>query len=125
MGNVWAGASVVSLSFNGDLTILDPRSTTPANVLHGHQGPVTALAADPSRAGTFFSGDATGRVLQVSDAGQVDTVKGGHAGLVVDIVSDGKALYSAAFDDTVRRLEPTSGYEFVYPSTCVAVGGAH
>ncbi|GAA5956594.1 hypothetical protein JCM21900_003614 [Sporobolomyces salmonicolor] len=109
VGNVWAGASLVSLSFSGDLSILDPRSSTPSRTLHGHQNPISALAVTPSH-DTFLTGDSSGRVLATSAAhGVVSPVKGnGHQGLVVDIVPSTEGEFvSAAYDDTMKQLGPS------------------
>lgn len=76
------------------------------------QSPITAVARASTDSETFFSGDSTGRVLQVGSDGVTEPVSGGnHSGLVVDIVPSGDAFYSASWDDTVRRLRPTSGFE--------------
>lgn len=110
-GNVFAGSSLVSLSFSGDLNVLDPRSSTPVNTLYGHQNPITALAVD-EKTNTFFSGDSAGRVLATSEAGVSKVVEGqGHGGLVVDIKNSGESFYSAAFDDTVKKLDPSAGFK--------------
>ncbi|GAA5867662.1 hypothetical protein JCM1840_006648 [Sporobolomyces johnsonii] len=109
VGNVWAGASLVSLSFSGDLSILDPRSSTPSRTLHGHQNPISALAVTSSH-DTFLTGDSSGRVLATSAAdGVASPVKGtGHQGLVVDIVPSTEGEFvSAAYDDTVKQLGPS------------------
>ncbi|SCV67639.1 BQ2448_5250 [Microbotryum intermedium] len=106
VGNVWAGSSIVSLSFSGNLNILDPRSDTPVSTLYGHQNPTTAVIADPiSSSSTFFSGDSTGRVLRVEASGQTEPLENTHSGLVVDFVEDGKgAIYSTGYDDTIKTL---------------------
>lgn len=39
-GNVWAGDSIVSLSFSGDLNVLDPRSAEPSRIVYGRESQV-------------------------------------------------------------------------------------
>ncbi|GAA6041077.1 hypothetical protein JCM8097_004708 [Rhodosporidiobolus ruineniae] len=111
VGNVFAGENLVSLSFSGDLNILDPRSTTPVKTLYGHQNPITALAAVAPAFDTFLTGDSAGRVLAThfgkGEKQEVSRVEGqGHGGLVVDIVptGSGEEFASVAYDDTVKEL---------------------
>ncbi|BGP31629.1 WD40 repeat-like protein [Rhodotorula toruloides] len=106
VGNTFAAEHLVSLSFSGDLNILDVRSPTPSRTLYGHQNPVTALSVSQPNFDTFISGDSSGRVLATSAEGEVKQVKGlGHEGLVVDVVNkrDG-GFVSTAYDDTVKEL---------------------
>ncbi|KDE05565.1 hypothetical protein MVLG_04060 [Microbotryum lychnidis-dioicae p1A1 Lamole] len=111
VGNVWAGSSIVSLSFSGNLNVLDPRSDTPISTLYGHQNPTTAVIADPQSSSTFFSGDSTGRVLRVEASGRTEPLENAHSGLVVDFVEDGKGtIYSTGYDDTIKTL--SGGTEF-------------
>ncbi|KAK4048378.1 WD40 repeat-like protein [Microbotryomycetes sp. JL221] len=113
VGNVWAGSNIVSLSFSGDLNVIDPRSSTVAHVLHGHQNSVTAVTLD-SKSQTFFSGDSTGRVLQTSVDGESSTkpVEGSHhSGLVVELVSTGNEILSTSFDDTLRKITTDQGFD--------------
>lgn len=109
---------------------MDPRSSTPSQVIYGRefdrrtckdmtlttrpadQNPVTAVALDTSS--SFFSGDSNGRVLQTSVDGVSKPVAGAqHSGLVVDIVASGESgqFFSAAYDDTVKKLSASSGFE--------------
>ncbi|KAM0787455.1 hypothetical protein ACM66B_003534 [Microbotryomycetes sp. NB124-2] len=112
VGNVWAGDKIVSLSFSGDLNVIDPRSPEPAYVLHGHQNPVTAVANDV-KSSTFFSGDSAGRVLQTSaDGSRSGPVKGVHySGLVVDLIPSSDGVLTSSFDDTVKKLKSDSGFD--------------
>ncbi|GAA5991314.1 hypothetical protein JCM11641_002821 [Rhodosporidiobolus odoratus] len=114
VGNVFAGENLVSLAFSGDLSVLDPRSSTATRTLQGHQNPVTALSVTSPIHDTFLSGDSVGRVLSTRIGGgekqSTTAVKGpGHTGLVVDIVPNGsgEAFASTAYDDTVRELSAT------------------
>ncbi|GAA6050272.1 hypothetical protein JCM3770_002764 [Rhodotorula araucariae] len=107
VGNTFAGDALVSLSFSGNLNILDARSPTPVRTLLGHQNPVTALAVAAPGYDTFLSGDSAGRVLATgADNGEVRAVRGqGHKGLVVDVVqSQEGAFVSAGYDDAVKAL---------------------
>lgn len=116
-GNVFAGSNAVSLSFSGDLNVLDPRSPTPVRTLTGHQNPITALAVSSPTFSTFISGDSVGRVLSTTIGGQEQNVTvpsgQGHSGLVVDIVptGSGEEFVSTAYDDTVKELNAA---EFKY-----------
>ncbi|GAA6001025.1 WD40 repeat domain-containing protein [Rhodotorula paludigena] len=107
VGNTFAGDLLVSLSFSGNLTVLDPKSPTPLRTLYGHQNPVTALAVSAPNFDTFVSGDSSGRMLATrAETGEVAPVQGGgHAGLVVDVVQTQEGGFvSAAYDDTVKAL---------------------
>ena len=109
-GNVFVGASLVSLSFSGTLHVLDASSPTPVRALVGHQNPVTALAVAAPNADTIVSGDSAGRVLATGlsggAAGEVKAVEGqGHKGLVVDVVQTQEGGFlSTSYDDIVRGL---------------------
>ncbi|KAL7338325.1 WD repeat-containing protein 2 [Rhodotorula toruloides] len=106
VGNTFAAEHLVSLSFSGDLNILDVRSPTPSRTLYGHQNPITALSVSQPNFDTFISGDSSGRILATTAEGEVKQVKGlGHKGLVVDVVNkrDG-GFVSTAYDDTVKEL---------------------
>ncbi|BGP39649.1 WD40 repeat-like protein [Rhodotorula kratochvilovae] len=108
VGNTFAGDSLVSLSFSGNLNVLDPRSATPVRTLLGHQNPVTALAVAGPNYDTFLSGDSAGRVLATgAESAEVSALKGqGHKGLVVDVVQsqEGGGFVSAGYDDAVKAL---------------------
>ncbi|GAA5838257.1 hypothetical protein JCM11251_003444 [Rhodosporidiobolus azoricus] len=111
VGNVFAGENLVSLSFSGDLNILDPRSAAPLRTLYGHQNPITALSVNSPSFDTFISGDSAGRLLATHIGGEkkqeTSPIGGqGHSGLVVDIVptGSGEEFASVAFDDTVKEL---------------------
>ncbi|GAA5909815.1 hypothetical protein JCM6882_002684 [Rhodosporidiobolus microsporus] len=111
VGNVFAGDHLVSLSFSGDLNILDPRSASPVRTLYGHQNPITALSVTSPTFDTFISGDSAGRVLATHIGGEkkqeTSRIEGqGHSGLVVDIVptGSGEEFASVAYDDTVKEL---------------------
>ncbi|GAA5855376.1 hypothetical protein JCM8547_009055 [Rhodosporidiobolus lusitaniae] len=115
VGNVFAGTKIVSLSFSGDLNVLDPRSSTPTRTLYGHQNPITALAVSSPTFDTFITGDSTGRILSTRVGGEekqeTKPLEGqGHAGLVVDIVpvGSGEEFASVAYDDTVKELSTTA-----------------
>ncbi|KAK4053380.1 WD40 repeat-like protein [Microbotryomycetes sp. JL201] len=112
VGNVWAGTNIVSLSFSGDLNVIDPRAAEPAYIMHGHQNPVTAIALD-GKSSTFFSGDSAGRVLQTfADNASSTPAKGvHHGGLVVDIVPTDSGVLTSSFDDTVKRLSADAGFD--------------
>ncbi|GAA5990960.1 hypothetical protein JCM10908_000097 [Rhodotorula pacifica] len=121
VGNTFAGEELVSLSFSGDLNVLDVRSSTPSRTLYGHQNPVTALSVSQPSYDTFFSGDSAGRVLATSaqEGTQLPVSGTGHKGLVVDIVPTTKegGFVSAAYDDTVKTLTKGSGFSSSSAST--------
>ncbi|GEM07641.1 actin cortical patch component [Rhodotorula toruloides] len=107
VGNTFAAEHLVSLSFSGDLNILDVRSPVPSRTLYGHQNPITALCVSSPNFDTFISGDSSGRVLATSSVeGEVRPVKGaGHKGMVVDVVGTREGRFvSTAYDDTVKEL---------------------
>ncbi|GAA5879526.1 hypothetical protein JCM3774_002707 [Rhodotorula dairenensis] len=120
VGNTFAGEELVSLSFDGDLNILDARSSSPSRTLYGHQNPITALSVSQPNYDTFFSGDSAGRVLATAAQDGVQSpVQGtGHKGLVVDIApTQAGQFVSAAYDDTVKTFSRESGFSSSAAST--------
>ncbi|GAA5964409.1 hypothetical protein JCM3765_006407 [Sporobolomyces pararoseus] len=115
VGNTFVGDYLVSLSFSGDLNVLDPKSSTPSpiRVIQGHQNPLTALAVSSSN-GTFITGDSSGMIVSTdSKTGEMKPVEGsGHSGQIVDIVriggGGGDEFVSTAFDDTIKQLSTES-----------------
>ncbi|GAA5985879.1 hypothetical protein JCM5350_006846 [Sporobolomyces pararoseus] len=118
VGNTFVGDYLVSLSFSGDLNVLDPKSSTPSpvRVIQGHRNPLTALSVSSSNE-TFITGDSTGRIIATnSKTGEMRPVQGsGHSGQIVDIVrvgggagGGGDEFVSTAFDDTIRHLSTES-----------------
>ncbi|GAA5884092.1 hypothetical protein JCM16303_005912 [Sporobolomyces ruberrimus] len=109
VGNVFVGEHIVSLSFSGDLNVLDPKSSTPIRVLQGHQNPLTALAVSSSNE-TFVTGDSSGQLFSTdSKTGSMKPISGtGHNGLIVDLVRVGDGFISTSFDDHLKQLSSTS-----------------
>lgn len=99
----------MSLSFSGDLNVLDPASSTPVRVIQGHQNPLTALAVSEKH-DTFLTGDSSGRVISTdAKTGEMKPISGaGHRGQIVDLVRVDGSFVSTSFDDTLKRLSTTS-----------------
>ncbi|GAA5904378.1 WD40 repeat domain-containing protein [Sporobolomyces salmoneus] len=110
VGNVFVGDQLVSLSFSGDLNVLDPKSSTPVRVIKGHQHPLTALTVSSSN-DTFITGDSSGRLIATdSKTGEMKPISGtGHSGQIVDVIRvGGDSFVSTSFDDTIKQLTSTS-----------------
>lgn len=130
VGNCYAGSSIVSLSFSGVLSILDPRTERPSSIIYGRksdcaatvkrrriltgclidQSSVTALA-ESSSPSTFYSGDVVGRVRNYDGQGICSNVAGnGHSGRVVAIAHVAGTVATTSYDETIKLIKDKEGF---------------
>ncbi|CAN6665225.1 actin-interacting protein 1 [Trichomonascus vanleenenianus] len=101
---------LVSLSYNGNLNYLSVGNSAPDRVIYGHQKSVTGVA---QVGGLLLSTGADGSVYKwETESGVAEPITEGnpHTGYIVDVVPSGSSLYSAGWDDTVKRIT-ASGFE--------------
>ncbi|KAK9457460.1 WD40-repeat-containing domain protein [Dipodascopsis uninucleata] len=101
--------TLLSISLSGDINYLSTESSTPLKTVYGHQKAITALKI--SKDGNFlYTGSYDGRVIRWNIAtGDNELVIGdGHSNLVTGIVESGDSIFSAAWDDTLRKIESSS-----------------
>ncbi|KAG0228550.1 hypothetical protein BGW42_002094 [Actinomortierella wolfii] len=109
VGNVWKGDHLISLSLSGDLNYLDPTTSKTSRIVQGHQKGITALAvADEGK--TLWTGSYDGRVFSwEADAGNGEANETAtHKNQVMQLVTSGDQVISAAMDDTVKITPKTS-----------------
>lgn len=108
VGVVFAGDIVISLSLSGDLNYLAEGSSSPKQVVNGHQKSVTALTV--SAQGSIYSGSYDGRIVNWTADGVSTTVEGdGHTNLVAALDSDAESnIWSAGWDDILKHVGKTS-----------------
>ncbi len=125
---LWVGAdSLVSVSLNGDMNLLDVGSgdnaaLTKRKALHGHQVTITALAVDREH-GAFYTASydgvvcawdkTTGTAQRLGGPVPRTTNLANHAGKITGlaVIKGGQQLRSVGFDDKLRTadLDETGG----------------
>lgn len=108
LGVVFAGEILISLGLSGELRYLSSVSETPVKVIYGHQKAITALTVSgPS----IYTGSYDGRIVNWDiKTGESKLVEGdGHNSLVVSLLNSGSAVWSTAWDDTLKAI---SGLKF-------------
>lgn len=107
VGVVFAGEVVISLSFSGDLNYLVEGSTSPKQIINGHQKSITALTyAD----GELYTGSYDGRIVYWTSNGVSTTVEGdSHTNLVAALGTDAQGnVWSAGWDDVLKSIQKKS-----------------
>ena len=110
-GCEWAGEYLVSVNLAGEILYLDPANpVAPANVVVGHQGPVSSICSTES--GEFLTGGDSGQVLKWTDGvatkiiGGDATTRSTHSGKVVGVVSTPTGVVSVGWDDKILFSSP-------------------
>jgi WD40 repeat protein len=105
VGVLWVADQVLSLSLNGDLNYIDPRTSVVSRKVYGHQKAITAFAIDKST-NTFYSGSYDGKVYNWKD-GLATPVSGvGHTNQVCCLSLNGeKNGYSVGLDDKFKCVD--------------------
>lgn len=119
VGVVWpSGRSdglVISLSLSGDLNYFAEGTPETTRIVQGHQKNITSLASSGTSSGsseTLWTGSFDGRVCSwdVPSGKGTELTGDGHPNYIAGIASVdcGKEIYSVAWDDTLRNIDPSS-----------------
>lgn len=108
VGVVVAKDIIVSLSLNGNINLFKPNEKSPFKTYFGHQRPITAVSAEDSK---LVTGDDGGSLVQweINEGKLLNpepTPFGNredhHSNFVTSIVSSGKDIITAGWDDKLR-----------------------
>jgi WD40 repeat protein len=123
---VWTPTTLLSLSLNGSINILDPSSPNqPVNVIQNHQSAITAIYLDQTTA-TLYTGDIdgvicsrnleTGATCKVLGQDKRSVCGGAHSGNVSGVAYTGIDIISIGWDDAIRFADPaTNAYNDSQP----------
>eukprot|EP00945_MAST-04E_sp_MAST-4E-sp1_P001063 g1063.t1 len=108
-----AGDKFISLALSGDLSFLDPKSSSdrPVRVIQGHKGVVNSLAYDRA-SNRFATAGSTGAVCVWNEGGEgtASRVTGNiHTKNCCAVAISGDKLYSGAFDDKIKICNVSTG----------------
>ncbi|CCG81173.1 Uncharacterized WD repeat-containing protein C9G1.05 [Taphrina deformans PYCC 5710] len=114
VGNLWTEKWIVTLSFSGTLTYLSRDSSSPSQVIRGHQKSLTALTA--SRDGhQLYSGSYDTTVYHwLLDGRKVTGTRlngNVHSNSILQIVQSDMGAMSIGMDDTLRTIVGSSYQE--------------
>lgn len=105
---------MLSVSLSGFINYLDENNPKkPLRIVKGHNKSITAMVIRPdpgSNHNTIYTGSHDGIVTHWdAETGENDKVSGvSHSNQVSDMTIDGKNIYSAGLDDTVRTMSLAS-----------------
>lgn len=123
VGVAFVGDAMVSLSLNGQLSVLDPESPAqPLRVLSGHTAALRAVASDPA-SGALVSGDSAGELVvwdRGSGAGRRLGSSPGSNVVCAALLAGGAVAAVACSDDRVRFCDLAAGE---WPAAAVDLGG--
>ncbi|SNX85387.1 probable actin interacting protein 1 [Melanopsichium pennsylvanicum] len=105
MGIVWAGNRIISLSFSGQLNVIEQGENV--NKLHGACKSFGIRSLDVAEDGkTLLGGSYDGKVLSWSAEGVCKPVTGGEGtSAVLGVHSTRDGVYVVGMDDSVRKIE--------------------
>ncbi|KAA1076200.1 WD40 repeat-like protein [Puccinia graminis f. sp. tritici] len=107
IGGTWLeGNRLVSLAYNGDLTILDDRQSEPVKKIYSCQKGIIAAAKCPKTSG-IFAGDHSGRVFHYSNEGVCKPVGGSASSKIIGLSTSQNKVFSISMDDSVREIDPS------------------
>ncbi|KAH9440827.1 hypothetical protein MJO29_004716 [Puccinia striiformis f. sp. tritici] len=107
VGGRWLeGNRLVSLAYNGDLTILDDRQAEPVKTIYSCQKGIIGAAKCPQNSGVFV-GDHSGRVFHYSNEGVCKPVGGSSSSNIIGLSTSQDKVLSISMDDSVREINPS------------------
>lgn len=107
VGGIWLeGNRLVSLAYNGDLTILDDRQPEPVKKIYSCQKGVIAAAKCPASSGVF-AGDHSGRVFHYSNEGVCQPVGASSSSNILGLSASKDKVLSIGMDDSVKEIKPS------------------
>ncbi|KAJ1023592.1 hypothetical protein NDA16_003209 [Ustilago loliicola] len=110
VGVVWAGSRIVSLSFSGDLNVIEQGGKV--NKLYGACKSFGVRSLDVAQDGkTLVGGSYDGRVLTWTADGVCKPVTGaeGTSAAVLGVHTTRDGAFVVSMDDSVRQISPTEG----------------
>lgn len=107
VGGTWLqGNRLVSLAYNGDLTILDDRQSEPLKKIYACQRGIVSAGKCPKSSGLYV-GDQSGRMLHYSAEGVGEPVKSAPSSTIIGLAAAQSKVFSVAMDDLVREINPS------------------
>jgi len=107
VGGIWLeGNRLVSLAYNGDLTILDDRQAEPVKKIYSCQKGIIAAAKCPTGSGVF-AGDHSGRVFHFSNEGVCKPVAASSSSNIIGLSASQDKVLSISMDDSVKEINPS------------------
>ncbi|KAI8446716.1 WD40-repeat-containing domain protein [Phakopsora pachyrhizi] len=107
VGGTWLeGNRLVSLSYNGDLTVIDTRHPEPVNKIEACQRGIISVAKSPVESG-YYVGDHSGRVMHYSTEGKSKTVGSKPDSNIIALSASKTKVFSVGLDDLFRAIDPT------------------
>jgi len=107
VGGIWLeGNRLVSLAYNGDLTILDDRQAEPVKKIYSCQKGIIAAAKCPTGSGVF-AGDHSGRVFHFSNEGVCKPVAASSSSNIIGLSASHDKVLSISMDDSVKEINPS------------------
>ncbi|OAV88184.1 hypothetical protein PTTG_29123 [Puccinia triticina 1-1 BBBD Race 1] len=110
VGGTWLeGNRLVSLAYNGDLTILDDRQSEPVKKLYSCQKGIIAASKCPKSSGVY-AGDSSGRVFHYSNEGVCKPVGASTSSNIISLSTSNSKVYSVSMDDLVKEITSEAVY---------------
>ncbi|KAH9809257.1 WD40-repeat-containing domain protein [Melampsora americana] len=107
VGGTWVDEHrFCSLSYNGDLTVLDERDPNPVKTIYGVQKGIISATKNSNE---LYAGDHSGRVVKYSDQGCCELIGKSNGSNIISISQSKSKIYSIGLDDQVRFIDPKSG----------------
>lgn len=107
VGGTWLeGQRLVSLAYNGDLTILDDRQAAPVKKIYACQKGIIAATKCP-KSSSLYAGDQSGRVFHYSNEGVCKPIECPSPINLIGLSTSQSKVFSISMDDLVREIIPS------------------
>jgi len=111
VGVIWTPSTIVSLSLNGTLNIIDPSNTSKWKELHGHHSSIYSLIVDQKNRKFYSCGDETLIEWEFGTSNTRLADGDQPKGIISCIANVGDSIYSCHVDGTIK-IVPKESFQF-------------